>query len=191
MVKRLLGGFRNGAPRMAWAALVVRTGVLNPAVHGRAVHFGHAIQTLFEGFSESFGVAVDVKGNVYVGDTVNNGLKEILFEGISFSCVKPPDGNSFPVPIGIAPGGRGNLSFSSESINPVNEPDRANPPSNNGGIEFLDGINLSSTDQVNANGQMSLAAATIAPGHHTITAKYTTGTNYVTGSATITITLTT
>jgi hypothetical protein len=60
----------------------------------------------------------------------------------------------------------------------------------NGAISFYDGATLLATIPVNANGQASAASASLSAGTHTINATYAGGTNYASGSASVTITVT-
>jgi len=66
----------------------------------------------------------------------------------------------------------------------------AGPPDANGAISFYDGSTLLSTVPVNASGQASYTTAGLAAGTQTITATYAGGTNYASGSSSVTITLT-
>jgi sugar lactone lactonase YvrE len=66
----------------------------------------------------------------------------------------------------------------------------AGPPNANGAVSFYDGATLLATAPVNANGQASYATSSLAAGTHTITATYGGGTNYASGSTSVTITLT-
>jgi sugar lactone lactonase YvrE len=66
----------------------------------------------------------------------------------------------------------------------------AGAPNATGAISFYDGATLLSTVPVNASGQASYTTSSLAAGSHTITATYAGGTNYATGSDSVTITLT-
>jgi len=66
----------------------------------------------------------------------------------------------------------------------------AGAPNANGAISFYDGATLLATIPVNANGQASSASASLSAGTHTINATYAGGTNYASGSASVTITIT-
>ena len=66
----------------------------------------------------------------------------------------------------------------------------AGAPNANGAISFYDGATLLATIPVNANGQASSASASLSAGTHTINATYAGGTNYASGSASVTITVT-
>lgn len=66
----------------------------------------------------------------------------------------------------------------------------AGAPSSNGSVAFSDGGTLLATVPVNANGQASYSSTTLAAGPHTITATYSGGANYASGSGSASITLT-
>ncbi|MFZ0273461.1 MAG: Ig-like domain repeat protein [Acidobacteriaceae bacterium] len=65
----------------------------------------------------------------------------------------------------------------------------AGPPSNNGSVSFYDGSTLVATVPVNSSGQASYTTSTLPKGTLTIAATYSGGTNYGTGSASVTITM--
>jgi hypothetical protein len=64
----------------------------------------------------------------------------------------------------------------------------AGPP-NSGSVSFYDGSMLLATVPVNSTGQASYTTSSLPAGSQTITASYSGGTNYASGSANITITL--
>jgi hypothetical protein len=66
----------------------------------------------------------------------------------------------------------------------------AGAPNANGAVSFYDGSNLLSTVEVNSSGQASYSTSTLPAGAQTITAAYASGTNYASGSSSVTITLT-
>jgi hypothetical protein len=66
----------------------------------------------------------------------------------------------------------------------------AGPPNANGTVSFYDGSTLLSTVLVNSSGQASYTATSLSSGTHTVTATYTGGSNYASGSSSVTITLT-
>jgi sugar lactone lactonase YvrE len=66
----------------------------------------------------------------------------------------------------------------------------AGAPNNNGSVAFLDGNTLLANVPVNSSGQASYSTKTLAAGPHTITATYSGGTNYASGSSSVSITLT-
>jgi sugar lactone lactonase YvrE len=65
----------------------------------------------------------------------------------------------------------------------------AGPPNNNGSVAFYDGSTLLATVPVNSSGQASYATSSLPVGSQTITATYSGGTNYATGSGTANITI--
>jgi hypothetical protein len=66
----------------------------------------------------------------------------------------------------------------------------AGPPDDNGSVSFYNGSTLLATMPVNSTGQASYATASLPAGQDTITATYAGGTNYASGSSSVTITLT-
>jgi sugar lactone lactonase YvrE len=65
----------------------------------------------------------------------------------------------------------------------------AGAPNDNGQVSFYDGSKLLSTVPVNAGGVASYSTAGLAAASHTITASYAGGTNYASGSGSVTITI--
>jgi sugar lactone lactonase YvrE len=65
----------------------------------------------------------------------------------------------------------------------------AGAPNATGAVSFYDGTKLLSTKPVNTSGQASYTIATLTAGTHTITATYSGGTNYASGSSSVIITL--
>jgi hypothetical protein len=63
----------------------------------------------------------------------------------------------------------------------------AGSPNATGSVSFYDGSKLLGTVAVNATGNANLPAQILNLGYHTITAKYSGGTNYGTGSTSITV----
>ena len=66
----------------------------------------------------------------------------------------------------------------------------AGAPSSNGNVLFYDGATLLGTVAVDASGKATLSTSSLSAGTHTITATYDGGSNYASGSASVTITLT-
>src|SRR5579859_649018 len=64
--------------------------------------------TIASGFNNPVGVAVDGSGNIFVGDTQNNAVKEIPTGCLTSSCVKILAGG-FYAPEGVAVDGSGNV----------------------------------------------------------------------------------
>jgi hypothetical protein len=66
----------------------------------------------------------------------------------------------------------------------------AGAPDANGAVSFYDGASLLSSIPVNAGGQASFTTASLSAGTHTITATYAGGSNYASGTVSVSITLT-
>jgi hypothetical protein len=71
----------------------------------------------------------------------------------------------------------------------VNSYSGAGAPKATGSVSFSDGSTQLATIPVDGNGQASFSTSGLAVGSHTITAIYSNGTNYATGSGTATITV--
>jgi sugar lactone lactonase YvrE len=65
----------------------------------------------------------------------------------------------------------------------------AGPPQDNGAVSFYDGSSLLATVPVNSSGQASFTTTSLPAGKQTITATYSGGINYASGSSSATITL--
>jgi hypothetical protein len=65
----------------------------------------------------------------------------------------------------------------------------AGPPSSTGAITFSDGSTLLATVQVDSSGKASFTTASLAAGRHNITATYSGGANYASGSSSVTVTI--
>src|SRR6185437_7660188 len=74
---------------------------------------------LGSGFNAPQGVAVDGSGNVFVADTNNSAVKEILAEG-GYTTVKTL-GSGFSYPVGVALDGGGNIFVADDLNNAVKE----------------------------------------------------------------------
>ncbi len=81
--------------------------VLPARAWAQTAHFSYAQSTLGNSFSNPFGVAVDGIGNVFVADTDNSALKEILAAG-GYTTVTTL-GSGFSNPRAIAVDGSGNV----------------------------------------------------------------------------------
>jgi hypothetical protein len=66
----------------------------------------------------------------------------------------------------------------------------AGPPNSTGVVSFFDGSQPLTTVPVNTSGQASYTTASLSLGYHTITATYSGGANYASGSNSVTITIT-
>jgi hypothetical protein len=71
----------------------------------------------------------------------------------------------------------------------VNSYSGAGAPKATGNVVFSDGSTSLSTVPVDGNGQASFSTSSLSAGSHTITASYSNGTNYGTGSGNVTITV--
>jgi hypothetical protein len=65
----------------------------------------------------------------------------------------------------------------------------AGPPNATGSVSFYDGTTLLGVIAVNSSGKATLSTTNLAAGTHSVTATYSGGANYATGSTTVTITL--
>jgi len=65
----------------------------------------------------------------------------------------------------------------------------AGAPKSIGSVSFRDGSTVLATVPVDANGRASFSTSSLSVGIHTITATYSNGTNFSTGSGTATITI--
>jgi sugar lactone lactonase YvrE len=77
------------------------------------------ITTLGSGFSQPLGVALDGAANVFVGDTANTTVKEIVAAG-GYTTVTPL-GSGFSTPKGVAVDGAGNVFVADSGNNAVKE----------------------------------------------------------------------
>jgi streptogramin lyase len=95
--------------------------LLLPILIGCGTHpaAAQAIVTLGGGFESPEGVAVDSSGNVFVGDTFHNAVKEILASGgyVTVNAL----GSGFSGPPGVAVDGSGNVFVADTGNNAVEE----------------------------------------------------------------------
>ena len=121
---------RAAGTRIGTAALydssgnVLATAQLQGTGVGPQINFLPGTQsTLGSGFSNPWGVAVDGAGNVYVGDTNNNAVREIL--AVNGSIPPSPSivtlGSGFSLPKGVAIDGAGNVYVADTGHNAVKE----------------------------------------------------------------------
>ncbi|HEX4006090.1 MAG TPA: kelch repeat-containing protein [Acidobacteriaceae bacterium] len=83
--------------------------------------FSPSMQSLLGGgFSEAYGVAVDVSGNVYVADEGTYEVTKMPPGCASFNCVTPL-GGGFSGPVGVAVDGAGNVYVSNYGNGVVNQ----------------------------------------------------------------------
>jgi DNA-binding beta-propeller fold protein YncE len=104
---------------------VLGTSLLTGTGTGAAVAFpgNTATTTLGSGFSGPYGVAVDGAGNVYVADSHNNAVKEIVAVGgsIPASPTIRTLGSGFNYPSGVAVDGAGDVFVADSNNNAVKE----------------------------------------------------------------------
>src|SRR6266702_1961428 len=89
-----------------------------PSAEAQTAHFSWAVPTLGSGFN-SGGVAVDGSGNVFVADTGNSAVKEILAAS-GYTTVNTL-GSGFSFPSGVAVDGSGNVFVADTGNNAVKE----------------------------------------------------------------------
>jgi len=113
-------GVRWGKWVLALAALCLSTlGEFAPSAEAQTAHFSWAVSAVGNGFSFPNGVAVDGSGNVFVADTGNNTVKELLAMG-GYTTVNTL-GSSFNSPEGVAVDGSGNVFVADTGNNAVKE----------------------------------------------------------------------
>jgi sugar lactone lactonase YvrE len=96
------------------AALLCLLALLLPCARqilAQTEHFGGAVNTLGSGFKLPYGVAVDSLGNVFVADTDNNAVKEIVAEGgvVSETSTVKTVGSGFKGPEGVVVDKKGDV----------------------------------------------------------------------------------
>src|SRR5258706_354912 len=76
---------------------------LAPGLLAQTAHFSGVVKTLGSGYNNPVGVAVDGSGNVFVADSNNNAVKEIVAAGgyTTVSTLAVANGN-FSFPFGVA-----------------------------------------------------------------------------------------
>lgn len=126
-------GQRFGAVVLTSGGATVVTALLNGTGTGAAVVFpgNTATTTLGIGFFEPEGVAVDGAGNVYVADSGDNAVKEIVAVGGSIPTSNPTInilGSGFRNPEGVAVDGAGNVYVADFNNSAVKEIPLATPP---------------------------------------------------------------
>jgi hypothetical protein len=78
-----------------------------PSAEAQTAHFSGATSVLANGFNQASSVAVDASGNVFVADSANNAVKEILAAG-GYTAVNPL-GSGFSNPEAVAVDAGGNV----------------------------------------------------------------------------------
>jgi NHL repeat len=88
-----------------------------PSAEAQTAHFSWAMSTLSSGFSNPSGLAVDRSGNVFVADTHDNAVKEILAAS-GYATVNTL-GSGFSNPFGVAVDAGGNVFVADSGNNAV------------------------------------------------------------------------
>jgi sugar lactone lactonase YvrE len=114
------GGRRPGKcprrqSRVRWGKRVLALAILclsamggiAPSAEAQTVHFSGAMTTRGSGFNFPQGVAVDASGNIFVADSRNSAVKEILAAG-GYTTINTL-GSGFSAPYGVAVDGSGNV----------------------------------------------------------------------------------
>jgi hypothetical protein len=94
-----------------------------------------------------------------------------------------------PVNIALSPSSWYSPVGSSLTFNVTISSWSAGPPNATGSVSFYDGNTLLATVPVSSNGGASYSTSALSAGAHTISASYSGGTNYATGSTSVTVTL--
>ena len=109
---------RSAAP--AGLAVLLAIGAAWSALPAQAqVTFNGAQRTLGSGFNKPHGVAVDADGNIFVADTGNNAVKEVLAVG-GYTTVKTL-GSGFNGPYAVAVDASGNVYVADTGNNAIKE----------------------------------------------------------------------
>ncbi|MGA7886700.1 MAG: hypothetical protein WCA44_13230, partial [Acidobacteriaceae bacterium] len=108
------------ATRVSSLLLALFAGLILPgAAVAQTAHFSGAIAALGSGLDNPHGVAVDGSGNVFVADTGNNAVKEILAAG-GYATVDTL-ASGFSRPSGLAVDRSGNVFVADTGNNAVKE----------------------------------------------------------------------
>jgi len=91
--------------------------------HAQTVHFSGIVSTVGSGFNLPRGTAVDRSGNIFVADTSNNAVKEIVAVGggVTSSSTVVTVGSGFSTPEGVAVDASGNVFVADYSNSAVKE----------------------------------------------------------------------
>jgi hypothetical protein len=95
-----------------------------------------------------------------------------------------------PVTVSLTPSARHAIAGTPVTFQVAVTSFSAGPPDDNGSVSFLNGSTLLATLPVNASGQASYTTSSLPVGNDTIRATFAGGTNYASGSASVTITIT-
>jgi streptogramin lyase len=90
-----------------------------PSAEAQTAHFSGATSLLSNSFNQPTSVAVDASGNVFVADSANNAVKEILAAG-GYTTVNTL-GSGFNQPTGVAVDANGNVFVADSFNNAVKE----------------------------------------------------------------------
>jgi streptogramin lyase len=115
-------GQRDGAVRLRdKSGNTIATGYVQGTGSGPQVGFLPGTESILgSGSTQSYGVAVDGSGNVFIAGNLNNTVKEIPSGCVAISCIKTL-GSGFNAPWGVAVDGSGNLFVSDQGHNAVKE----------------------------------------------------------------------
>lgn len=94
-------------------------GGLAPSAEAQTAHFSWAITSLGSGFNSPGGVAVDASGNIFVADTGNSAVEEILASSGYSSVISL--GSGFNSPQGVAVDASPNVFVADTGNNAVEE----------------------------------------------------------------------
>ncbi len=122
-------GAARGRSGRGWVGLAavaaVAAGLLCGGVGAQAqtAHFSGAVSAIGGGFSGPYGVAVDSKGDVFVADSSQKVVKEIVAVGgvVSSSSTVNTVGSGFSEPFGVAVDSSGDVFVADEINNAVKE----------------------------------------------------------------------
>ena len=153
-------GLRLGAVQLLDSGAPLVTVPISGTGTGPQVVFNGPLtpSTLGSAFSNPTHLAVDGNGNVYVGDTANNQVKEILAAG-GFTTVNIL-GSGFSQPHGVAVDGSGNVYVADSGNNAVKEMVAVNGsiPASNPTINTLgSGFNFPEGVAIDGNGNVFVA----------------------------------
>jgi len=109
-------------PRCGVLAALCLGWLASVAMQAQTAHFSGAVTTILYGLIEPTGAAVDGSGNVFVADTGNSTVKEILAVGgyVTVNTLAVANGN-FSAPKAVAVDGSGNVFVADTGNNAVKE----------------------------------------------------------------------